>query len=579
MTSRLFSSSATAGRALGVTLLAGMLTAGAAGCADSPAPDSSTTAPTSSSRLALSAQVDEGFAVARVGFDIERVSCDGEAFTPLRRSAVVELFHTELPPDLVDLEEMITGAGHRFTDHFELLPAGCYDVTIRPLGADGTMSSGCSATTQRGVEVRDGVTTEILLLSQCSDDSAAGPSGGQDTGDVEGPTGGLDTIAAFNHAPVLKALTFDPSKFAAACTTTTICATASDVDGDDLEFAWTQTGGPDGAASPAVISSSASGDERTECVTVRADIAGAYGYQVAVYDLLATDDGASRRVEDALGDGQSSHDGLSFPYYVIDDGQGTCPPAPGDGGDDVGDDGDDGDGETPPPTCQPISCDDLKGLGSGVQGGTARLVVPEGACPIQVSFTSYGLPSGKVRPFTEQYIVDNVTDTYGPGVHTLEVDLPMCAWQSDLYCGDTVDLQAGEIHGHKTLGLDWEEGQACQPEPEPACTPVDDEDLRRAGTSVQGGQATLVVPDNACPVEVSFSSYDLPLCQVQPFEDQILRDNVTATYGPGTYQLSVDVPASCWQTDIYTGPVLPVLVPGVGHPADRLIDWDLDDTP
>ena len=261
-------------RSLGVTLLCGALGAGAVGCVDDSGPSTTTVAPHATTRLALSAHVDEDLDVVRVAFDIVRVSCAGEAFTPLTRSAVVELLNMDLPNDVVDVESVVSGAGHRFTDHFELLPAGCYDVTIRPLGADGSLSTSCVATTRKGVEVRDGKTTEILLLSQCGEEANTGDNDGSgDSGAIGGKTGGLDTIAALNHAPVLRALTFNPSKFAAACSTTTICATAYDADGDDLEFEWKMASGADAGAVPVVVSAAMpramSAPSASRCVPTR----------------------------------------------------------------------------------------------------------------------------------------------------------------------------------------------------------------------------------------------------------------------------------------------------------------------
>jgi uncharacterized repeat protein (TIGR01451 family) len=91
------------------------------------------------------------------------------------------------------------------------------------------------------------------------------------------------------------------------------------------------------------------------------------------------------------------------------------------------------------------------------------------------------------------------------------------------------------------------------------CTVVTLQDLIDAGSKVNtgGSTATLVVPANACPVEVSFSSYALPGGFIEPFDQQVLEDNVTNTYGPGTYTLTVDLPQGCgWQTDLYVGPVI-----------------------
>jgi uncharacterized repeat protein (TIGR01451 family) len=99
--------------------------------------------------------------------------------------------------------------------------------------------------------------------------------------------------------------------------------------------------------------------------------------------------------------------------------------------------------------------------------------------------------------------------------------------------------------------------------------------LRRAGSTVVDGTATLVVPSWLCPAEVSFTSYRLPSGMIRPFSEQVVHDNVTATYGPGRHTIQVDLPANCsWQTDLYTGPVIETLNDTYGHPPTRLIAYD-----
>ncbi|MEO5635162.1 MAG: hypothetical protein ABIR14_01050, partial [Candidatus Paceibacterota bacterium] len=94
--------------------------------------------------------------------------------------------------------------------------------------------------------------------------------------------------------------------------------------------------------------------------------------------------------------------------------------------------------------------------------------------------------------------------------------------------------------------------------------PAECQNLPATGT-VTEGNATLTVPEGACPIEVSFSSYDLPGGSMLPYENQILKDNITSTYEPGTYVIGPLELACNWQTDLYTGPVQEHLLPGAGH--------------
>ena len=81
--------------------------------------------------------------------------------------------------------------------------------------------------------------------------------------------------------------------------------------------------------------------------------------------------------------------------------------------------------------------------------------------------------------------------------------------------------------------------------------------------SVDGANAILNIPTGACPMEISFSSYSHQ-GTIIPLEDQILTDNVTSIYSPGTYNLGPLTLACNWQTDLYEGEVQTQLNPG-GH--------------
>ena len=93
------------------------------------------------------------------------------------------------------------------------------------------------------------------------------------------------------------------------------------------------------------------------------------------------------------------------------------------------------------------------------------------------------------------------------------------------------------------------------------------------GHEVEGGMATLIIPPNGCSVKVSFSSYSHN-GTVRPFEDQVLIDNITDTYGPGTYHIGPLTLACNWQTDLYIGDVLEHLGPNGHNDSRYLLDYD-----
>ncbi len=81
---------------------------------------------------------------------------------------------------------------------------------------------------------------------------------------------------------------------------------------------------------------------------------------------------------------------------------------------------------------------------------------------------------------------------------------------------------------------------------------------------VNFAMATLVVPEGACPIKVSFSSYTFA-STIVPYDQQILVDNITATYGPGTYSIGPLKLECNWQTDLYVGDVQEHLLAIGGH--------------
>ena len=223
----------------------------------------------------------------------------------------------------------------------------------------------------------------------------------------------------------------------------------------------------------------------------------------------------------------------------------------------------------PEPSCTKVDNKDLRVAGSRVQDGTATLVVPQGACPVEVSFSSYDLPHCKIRPFEDQRLRDNVTGTYGPGTHTITVDIPANCWQSDLYTGPVLPHLIPKVGhpGDRLIRWDLDNSPA---QPTANCRQINNQDLKQAGTNIQGGLATIVVPQDACPLEVSVSSYELYRCSTRPYDKQVLFDSFTRVYGPGTHTVAVETPATCWQSDIYTGGEIAHLLPNVGHPVQRI---------
>lgn len=259
--------------------------------------------------------------VAGFEFKITECKSDKHGETPgVVAHEVKDLEDLVLPGMIPEFENdpFDEGSRHLFADYYTSLPAGCYDIDVTPVSRSGQPSEDCAAVTETGVEVREGKTTEILLVSQCE--------GRQ--------LGGLDVVAALNHPPEIRDVEFE--KFNHECDTVKVCATAFDPDDDPLEFVWQQTDGPKLVDELSPVSPETtvceetpcesgedgyverqSGDV-TRCVEMRLGEAGDYEFELRVHDLYWDDDRLVR-----FPDSSAS---LTFPIYAAEKPEIECPP-------------------------------------------------------------------------------------------------------------------------------------------------------------------------------------------------------------------------------------------------------------
>lgn len=273
----------------------------------------------STASMALSASAPGDIGAAAVRYTVDRVACAaGDVFEPLSETADVPVLDITLSDALAasGASPMDAASAHLFADRYEVVPAGCYDVSATALNAAGDPVAECAAASQLGVEVFDGLTTEILLLIQCHLDES----------------GGIDAIAALNQPPTITALTYSPSKFATDCDDVTICASAVDPDGDPITFAWANA--ESSGAGIVATTVETVDDVTTACATFPSGNAGSHGLAVSAFDNLYDDAGALMTIEDwfaAVGTTASSHDELLFPLYVAAGDCGASLSCPADG--------------------------------------------------------------------------------------------------------------------------------------------------------------------------------------------------------------------------------------------------------
>jgi hypothetical protein len=252
--------------------------------------------------------------VSQLRFVAQRVSCAGEAFEPSTVTSDAPVADLLLPvenPTLAD-QPLAPDSEHAFADKLIALEPGCYDITLTPLGPSGEPSTQCGAASASAVRIVPELTTEIVLISQCS--SSAG--------------GLADTVLTFNHPPTLGQPTYVDTRFVETCKPTRLCVTASDLDRDPIELLWAVSeDSAAGVTPPSVVSTTAHGDGSVEqCASVLPRSSGTFELSVTAYDR-ATLGGIPTRIEtllDSAGSPLTSHASLGF--SLLASGTASCAP-------------------------------------------------------------------------------------------------------------------------------------------------------------------------------------------------------------------------------------------------------------
>ncbi len=426
-----------------------------------------------STAMALTSAVAADSGVDGMKFEIERVACaNGEDFEEWDYEFSGSLEDMDLPAHLsVDHPLPADGSNHAFADHFVTLDAGCYNVKATPLNAEQP-SNVCAPAFADGVEVEDGRTTEIMLLSQCEGEKK----------------GALDVIAALNTAPHIEAIVYNPSKFAGVCEDVEICVTAVDPNNDPLDITFEQIGGPDNGGQPVSTGTSPAANGMTECFSVEPSAIGSYSYKASVYDLLEDENGTLIRFDDylaQLGSSEGSYDDLTIPLHVGDtdevyecSGEPEPQPEP--------EEPEEPDTEEPPveePGCVDYTAAQLRAAANcQFNGGSISFTLPSDACPEALSFSAYALNGKPITAYEAQEPFSNVTKDFFAGTNTATIPVPAaCGYHVALYTNDSM-TPLNPIHGHagRLICADAEEDLTCNPptpeEPEEPVTPEEPEE-------------------------------------------------------------------------------------------------------
>ena len=262
---------------------------------------------------ALSVDLDGDTDVTGFRIWLTARSCADEPFEPARYVSETDFEDMRLSGNTDGFEgsPFDPSSGHIFADNFEVVRAGCYDILAQPIDTDGHPSEDCASAQFERVEVLDGLTTEVVLISQCEGEAY----------------GSIDNVVALNHPPAIVELIYDPSKFVFDCERTIVCVTFEDPEGDPLEIVWSPNNNPVNRErrlpifeGPEVIQRFEDGDLTTECIAISASGAGTYELIVKAYDLGFDRLGRQVRMETLLtqqGDPLAeSRDQHIFPVHV-----------------------------------------------------------------------------------------------------------------------------------------------------------------------------------------------------------------------------------------------------------------------
>lgn len=248
-----------------------------------------------------------------VAFVEYRVSACGSANQVLA-SAIVPLSPgMVLPGGFKNFEDnpLDHDSAHRFADFFHLFREGCYNVVAIPLSEGQNPSKKCLSARKEGLIVKEGFTTETMLIIQC-----------------ESPDpGAIDVAAVLNHEPKITDVKFKKrgkdgleagSKFACGFHNI-VCVTTEDPDNDPLRFGFELSVNGDAESCSIEPENPEMNSGLERCFKFTCDDQGRVDIKVTVHDLLRVADKNLITFEDyfkAQGDPKPSRAEFDFMSYL-----------------------------------------------------------------------------------------------------------------------------------------------------------------------------------------------------------------------------------------------------------------------
>lgn len=260
-----------------------------------------------------------------VAIEYTVTTCDGSGAAI---SAVIPLESDMVLPGALDTfkdNPLDKDSAHRFADFFQVLDAGCYNVTAQPINSNELPSEHCTGASAENLTVLEGATTEAVLIVQCN------------TPDP----GALDVVTVVNNEPRITNIVFkkkdDSGKLVNGGKYTCglenyACVVAYDPDRDPLHFgieAMLENGAGDCAVEE--VPERYTIEQQEKCFKISCTVPGKVNLKATVFDMVRDPDLNLITFEDyfeAIGQPKTSRAQIGFMTYLGGDEncEDPCPP-------------------------------------------------------------------------------------------------------------------------------------------------------------------------------------------------------------------------------------------------------------
>lgn len=231
--------------------------------------------------MEMTVELDDKVDVAGIRFSIFEHQQDDPQY--VQEHNLEEMTLPEAMPEFLE-DPFDEDSEHLFARHTQPIDTGSWDVMAEPIDEDGQLVDECEPVTAEGVEVEEGETTQVLLVSQCEvtdpEKVLAEPA----------DEGELDAVAALNHPPQITSVQAVPSDELQCPATLELCADVVEPDRDPVVFDWVVLEGPEPLEGPTETVFEEDNGDWHKCVEyVLPDETANYLFELTVWDRFIVD--------------------------------------------------------------------------------------------------------------------------------------------------------------------------------------------------------------------------------------------------------------------------------------------------